>query len=270
MWPHTCSRVRVPAAKRLKYSEPRKGFRASSSALRDSNHSSVVTAVILAELRTGRNVETPAVAARTSEGRVRTIGPAPRGIYWWRVRDSNPRPRRCERRALPTELTPRDRKRAYSTSRLRSVVRLVERPQQRAEEIERQREERGRGPLGGDLPHRLEIAELDGDRVLRQDLGRVGELRRRLELAVGVDDLGAPLALGLGLLGHRALHVLGQVDLLDLHGRDLDAPGLRVLVDDALELLVDLVPRREEVVELDLAEDAAPRRLRDLRRSVEV
>ena len=28
---------------------------------------------------------------------------------WWRVRDSNPRPRRCERRALPTELTPRDR-----------------------------------------------------------------------------------------------------------------------------------------------------------------
>ncbi len=25
---------------------------------------------------------------------------------WWRVGDSNPRPRRCERRALPTELTP--------------------------------------------------------------------------------------------------------------------------------------------------------------------
>src|SRR5206468_1352816 len=28
--------------------------------------------------------------------------------HWWRVRDSNPRPRRCERRALPTELTPRN------------------------------------------------------------------------------------------------------------------------------------------------------------------
>src|SRR5437588_6161749 len=25
---------------------------------------------------------------------------------WWRVGDLNPRPRRCERRALPTELTP--------------------------------------------------------------------------------------------------------------------------------------------------------------------
>jgi hypothetical protein len=30
-----------------------------------------------------------------------------RYFEWWRVRDSNPRPRRCERRALPTELTPR-------------------------------------------------------------------------------------------------------------------------------------------------------------------
>src|SRR4030095_4946485 len=32
-----------------------------------------------------------------------------RAIAWWRVRDSNPRPRRCERRALPTELTPPER-----------------------------------------------------------------------------------------------------------------------------------------------------------------
>ncbi len=27
-------------------------------------------------------------------------------LLWWRVRDSNPRPPRCERGALPTELTP--------------------------------------------------------------------------------------------------------------------------------------------------------------------
>ena len=39
-----------------------------------------------------------------------------RGIFdWWRVRDSNPRPRRCERRALPTELTPRTVERRHST-----------------------------------------------------------------------------------------------------------------------------------------------------------
>src|SRR5216117_3982708 len=56
-----------------------------------------------------------------------------------------------------------------------------------------------------------------------------------------------------------------EVKQVALHGRDLDAPGLGVLVDDPLELLVDLVARREEVVELDLAEHAPERRLRDLR-----
>src|SRR2546426_5014544 len=129
---------------------------------------------------------------------------------------------------------------------------------------------RSRGPLGRDLPHGLEIAELDGDRMPRQALRRLRELRRRLELAVGVDDLGPPLALGLRLLRHRTLHVLRQVDLLDLHGRDLDAPGLGVLVDDPLELLGDLVARREEVVELDLAEHAPERRLRGRRAAVEI
>src|SRR6059036_3867835 len=193
-------------------------------------------------------------------------------ILWWRVRDSNPRPRRCERRALPTELTPRGHKakRTYSTSRLGTVPTLVEGLEQRAEEVQRQREEGRRGPLGGDLAHCLQIPELNSDRVPREDLSRLGELRRRLELAVRIDDLGSALALGFGLLGHGALHVLGQVDLLDLDGRDLDAPRLGVLVDDPLELLVDLVARRQEVVELDLAEHAPQRRLRDLRGRVEI
>src|SRR3989449_1316426 len=121
-----------------------------------------------------------------------------------------------------------------------------------------------------DLAHRLQIPELNSDRMPRENLGRLGELRRRLELAVGVDDLGSALALGLGLLGHGALHVLGQVDLLDLHGRHLDPPWLGVLVDDPLVMLVDLVARRQEVVQLHLAEHAPQRRLGDLRGRVEV
>jgi hypothetical protein len=32
--------------------------------------------------------------------------PGQASSVWWRVGDLNPRPRRCERRALPTELTP--------------------------------------------------------------------------------------------------------------------------------------------------------------------
>src|SRR6185295_3654307 len=141
---------------------------------------------------------------------------------WWRVRDSNPRPRRCERRALPTELTPRQTGPLYSagpcpTSRTRARPRASalrglrirsEGAQERGEQVQRQREE-GRGvPLRSHLPHRLEIPELHRDREAHEDLGGLAELGGGLELALRVDDLGAALALGLGLLGHGALHVL--------------------------------------------------------------
>src|SRR2546430_13050708 len=52
-------------------------------------------------------------------------------------------------------------------------------------------------------------------------------------------------------------------DLLHLYRRHLDSPRLGVLVDDPLELLIDLVARGEEIVQLDLAEDAVERRLGD-------
>src|SRR2546430_5055714 len=42
MCPHTWSGLNVPGAKRLKYSERRKGLRASSSAVSPSNHASGV------------------------------------------------------------------------------------------------------------------------------------------------------------------------------------------------------------------------------------
>src|SRR5438477_6276568 len=42
MCPHTCSRLREPEAKRLKYSERLNGFCASNSAISESNHCSVV------------------------------------------------------------------------------------------------------------------------------------------------------------------------------------------------------------------------------------
>jgi hypothetical protein len=74
---------------------------------------------------------------------------------------------------------------------------------------------------------------------------------------VGVDHLGPSVAFGLGLAGHRAPHRLGQFDVLDLHHRDLDAPGVGDVVDDLLEPLVDLVAFDQELVEIDLAEDAA-------------
>src|SRR5581483_701038 len=88
--------------------------------------------------------------------------------------------------------------------------------------------------------------------------------------AFRVDDLGALLALGFGLLGHGAQHALGHVDLLHFHGGDLHAPGVGVLVEDALQAEVDLVAVREQLVELHFAEHGAQRGLRELRRLVAV
>ena len=48
-----------------------------------------------------------------------------------------------------------------------------------------------------------------------------------LELALGGDDLGAPLALGLGLLRHGAAHLLGQVHLLHLDRASPSRPRAR-------------------------------------------
>src|SRR3712207_7009193 len=60
-------------------------------------------------------------------------------------------------------------------------------------------------------------------------------LFRSLELALRMDHLGPPLALGLRLTGHRTLHAGGDLDVLDLHRGDLHAPGVGLLVDDLLD-----------------------------------
>jgi len=75
-----------------------------------------------------------------------------------------------------------------------------------------------------------------------------------LELSLGGNDLGPLLALCLGLAGNGPLHGLGQLHVLHLHRADLDAPRLGLLVDDLLEVLVDALPLRKQVVEAVLTE----------------
>ena len=86
----------------------------------------------------------------------------------------------------------------------------------------------------------------------------------RLIFAFGSDDLGAALALGLGFLGHRTLHVVGQRDVLDLDRRDLGAPRLGVLVDHVLDLVVDAGRVRQELVEAEPPDHVAHGGLADL------
>ena len=104
-----------------------------------------------------------------------------------------------------------------------------------------------------DLGQGLQVAELQGRGLLLDHLGRLGQLAGGLELALGVDDLGPPLALGLGLPGHGALHLLGQVDVLDLDRGDLDAPGVGAPRRGSLQLGVELLALGEQLVQLGLA-----------------
>jgi hypothetical protein len=91
--------------------------------------------------------------------------------------------------------------------------------------------------------------------------------RQDRKTTAGRQEIGIPrssCALGFGLGRDRPLHLLRQVHLLDLHLGHLDAPGLGLLVEDGLEPHVELLALREEVIQLDLAQHGAERRLRRL------
>src|SRR5258705_502857 len=118
------------------------------------------------------------------------------------------------------------------------------------------RARRGRGPRP---PAKLSPPRLTTPprppRPLRRGAPPPRAPRGRLVPALGVDDLGAALALGLRLARDGALHLLGQVHVLDLDGRDLDPPRLGLAVDDLLERLVLLLALRQQLVELGLAQN---------------
>ena len=88
--------------------------------------------------------------------------------------------------------------------------------------------------LGRDLGRSLQIAKLERARLDRERTRRLCRLRG-LQLALGADHLGSPLPLRFGLARHHPLHTLGEVQVLDLDGGDLDPPGVSALVDDAPE-----------------------------------
>jgi len=53
--------------------------------------------------------------------------------------------------------------------------------------------------------------------------------------------------------------------MLDFNQDDLDAPGIRLGVDDDLNPVIDLLPLSQKLVELCLTADAAQRYLGELR-----
>src|SRR2546428_502846 len=132
---------------------------------------------------------------------------------------------------------------------------------QDGKQLHRQRKDDGGALLGPEFNQRLQIAERDGGRLALDNRRRFGQLGGSLELAVRGDDLGSPLAFGLGLPRHGPLHLLGQVHLLDLDFGHFDAPLLRVLVQNRLQPGVELFALRKQVIEFDLAQDRPQCRL---------
>ncbi len=135
---------------------------------------------------------------------------------------------------------------------------------QEAQQLHREGQYEGGVLLGGHRNHRLEEPELECGGGVLHLLGRLGELLRRLEFRVRVDDPGPPFTVGLGLAGHRTLHRVGQRHILDLHPVDLHAPAHRRTVDHQLQALVELLPVGQQIVQLALADDRPQGGLRHL------
>jgi hypothetical protein len=68
-------------------------------------------------------------------------------------------------------------------------------------------------------------------------------------LALCGDDLGSLFALGLGLASHRALHIVGQLDVSELDDRDLDPPLFCLHVEDLADVLIDAFGLGQQLVE---------------------
>src|SRR4051794_33546061 len=157
-------------------------------------------------------------------------------LPWYSSRSIARRPSLSLRLAPDPGLVPVD-ERGSLDARRELLLRDLE---QGLDEVHGQREDDRRVLVDADLAQRLQVAQLQRRGILGNHVGGLAEPRRGLELALGVDDLRAPLALGLRLAGHRVLHPLGDPDVLDLDRGDLHAPRLGLLVDDPLKLLVEL------------------------------
>ena len=86
-----------------------------------------------------------------------------------------------------------------------------------------------------------------------EDLRLLGAFRRqdrRLPLALGHQDGGALVALGLHLPRHGVDQIARRLDVLDLDTRDLDAPIAGRVVDHLQQAMVDLVALRQKLVQI--------------------
>jgi len=96
---------------------------------------------------------------------------------------------------------------------------------------------------------RVRSCNATGCRVMMS--ARLAELDGGLILAFRRDDLGAAVTFRFSFTRHCTLHVLRQMDVLDLNGGHLCAPWLGVVVNHVFDLLVDTGGIRPQLIEAE-------------------
>src|SRR5579862_854588 len=152
----------------------------------------------------------------------------------------------------------------------RGAGEFVEQSSYRREYIHRKREHNCRILFRTDLDQCLQITQLDGDGLVGHSLRGARQVLRGGSFTFRMNDFGAALALGFGLAGDGADHLIGEIHLFHLDHRDLHAPGSGVLIERALKLHVELLALAEELIELHFSEHAAQRGLGQLRGGIKI
>ena len=118
--------------------------------------------------------------------------------------------------------------------------------------------------LDADFGERLQAAQFERTGDFADDPRGIGEFHRGFLLALGLDDARALLADCFGLTRDGALHLRGNVEVLDLDRVEFDAPADAGRRQDVVEPLVDRGTVLEHLVEVALADRVAHRGLRRL------
>src|SRR5690606_23359633 len=84
-----------------------------------------------------------------------------------------------------------------------------------------------------------------------------GQRLRGLAHTFGVNDLGTPFALGLGLAGNRTHHTFVQIDVLDLDVGHLYTPAVGLGVKNFLHVEIELLALGKHFIEIMFAQHGA-------------
>src|SRR3989344_9249210 len=96
------------------------------------------------------------------------------------------------------------------------------------------------------------------------NIGGFGQFSGGLHFALGSNDFGSALALGLGLFGHSALHIIGKRNIFDFNSSDLNPPWLGVAINHIFDFVIDDNRLRQKLIKLELPDNVTYSGLADL------